>query len=469
MPDQRILIAEDNEHFRRLLVFLLKHIGYHAILAQDGVEALEKAESESPSLIIADLKMPRMDGLELLHRLKEKRPDIPVIVITAYGSVESAVEAMKVGAVDYIQKPFEEERIKLAIHKALELRKILSENIFLRREVQRLYDFSTIIAHSAGMKQALQLAEQVAQSNSTVLIIGESGTGKELLARAIHLNSLRSRAPFVAINCAALPDTLLESELFGYEKGAFTGATDRKKGRFELADGGTLLLDEIGRMSLPLQAKILRVVQEKKFDRLDGEKTMHADVRFIVATNMDLKQRIKDGKFLEDLYYRISVFPITIPPLRERREDIIPLTQSFLERFCSDMGKKAPRLAPETEQALLNHPWSGNVRELQNHIERAVILLRGDVLTPDLLPEIVAHPPTDDKVHVNTYFRLPDDGVSLEELERSLLVQALERTSGNKTAAAKVLGLTRATLGYRLEKYGLVSPGTTTENEEAAE
>ncbi|MCX8036215.1 MAG: sigma-54 dependent transcriptional regulator [Candidatus Sumerlaeia bacterium] len=460
MSDQRILIAEDNENFRRLLLFQLKHLGHTVFTATDGIEALEKAEAESPALVIADLNMPRMGAIEMIRRLKEKRPDIPIIVITAYGTVDSAVEAMKIGAVDYIQKPFEEERIKLAIGKALELRKILTENLVLRREVRRMYDFGNIIAASAGMKKALELAEQVAPSNSTALIIGESGTGKELLARAIHLNSQRSRGPFVALNCAALPDNLLESELFGYEKGAFTGATDRKRGRFELADGGTLLLDEIGRMPLALQAKILRLVQEKEFERLGGEQTLRADVRFLVATNMDLKALIKEGKFLEDLYYRISVFPITIPPLRERPEDILPLTRSFLSRFCAEMGKPVPRIPPETEQALRSHPWLGNVRELQNYIERAVILLRGDTLTLDLLPEIAQEPRRERAESDAPLFRLPDSGISLEELERSLLVQALERTGGNKTAAAKALGLTRATLRYRMEKYGLLSPGT---------
>ena len=456
MSEEKILIAEDNEQFRRLLVFQLKHLGYKAILAADGVEALEKVESESPDLVITDLRMPRMDGTELLHQLKEKWPDIPVIVITAYGSIESAVEAMKAGAVDYIQKPFEQERIRLTIHKALELRQILSENVNLRREVRRLYDFGSIIAHSQGIKQAIHLAEQVAPSNTTVLILGESGTGKELLARAIHLNSPRSRGSFVTINCAALPENLLESELFGYEKGAFTGASERKKGRFEVADGGTLLLDEIGRMALPLQAKILRVVQEKEFDRLGGTKTVRADVRIIAATNQDLKAQIDDGRFLEDLYYRLTVFPIVIVPLRDRREDILPLARFFLERFCAEMGKKVPRIAPETEQALLKYPWWGNVRELQNYMERSVILLQGDTLTTDLLPEVFRRPAAEEKSPTDALFQLPPEGVSLETLERSLLAQALERTGGNKTAAAGLLGLTRATLRYRLEKYGLL-------------
>jgi DNA-binding NtrC family response regulator len=461
MSEVKILIADDELRLRRLLMVLLSNLGYTLIAAEDGIDALEKIESESPALVITDLRMPRMDGLELLRHLRENRPDIPVIVITAYGSIDSAVEAMKAGAVDYIQKPFEEERIKLAIAKAIELRQILSENVFLRREVQRLYDFSSIIAHSQGMKQAIRLAEQVATSNTTVLVLGESGTGKELLARAIHLNSPRSRGPFVAINCAALPENLLESELFGYERGAFTGATERKKGRFELADNGTLLLDEIGRMALPLQAKILRVVQEKEFDRLGGTKTVRADVRIIAATNQDLRVHIKDGRFLEDLFFRISVFPITIPPLRDRQEDILPLVNFFLERFCVEMGKPVPRLAPEAERALLNYTWLGNVRELQNYVERAVILLRDTVFTPDLLPESVASPHLSEKEPNGLDYRLPEAGVSLEALEQSLLEQALDRAAGNKTAAARLLGLTRATLRYRLEKYGLLQPSAT--------
>jgi DNA-binding NtrC family response regulator len=467
MANERILIAEDNEHFRRLLVFQLKHIGYSVIEATDGVEALDKVESTSPSLIIADLRMPRMDGMELLQQLRERRPDTPVIVITAYGSIESAVEAMKLGAIDYIQKPFEEERIKLTIHKALELRQILSENIHLRREVRRLYDFSSMIAESDKMKEVIRLAEQVAPSNTTALIVGESGTGKELLARAIHLNSPRSRGPFIAINCAALPENLLESELFGFEKGAFTGAAERKKGRFELADGGTLLLDEIGRMALPLQAKILRVVQEKEFDRLGGTRTVQADVRIIAATNKDIKAQIDEGKFLEDLYYRISVFPIVIPPLRDRPDDIMPLMRYFLERFCADMGKPVPKIPAETQQALESYAWSGNVREVQNYVERAVILLHDDVLTVDHFPSSVAHKQAEKKARAERPFQLPPEGVELEELERTMLTQALERTSGNKTAAARLLGLTRATLRYRLEKHGLIKEGT--KEKEAAE
>jgi len=461
MSEVKILIADDELRLRRLLTVLLSNLGYQLLTAEDGLDAIEKIESESPSLVITDLKMPRMDGMELLRHLRENRPDIPVIVITAYGSIESAVEAMKAGAVDYIQKPFEEERIKLSIHKALELRQILSENIFLRREVQRLYDFSSIIAQSQGMKNALRLAEQVAVSNTTVLVLGESGTGKELLARAIHLNSTRSRGPFVAINCAALPENLLESELFGYERGAFTGATERKKGRFEMADGGTLLLDEISRMALPLQAKILRVVQEKEFDRLGGTKTVRADVRIIAATNQELRNQIKEGKFLEDLYFRISVFPIVIPPLRDRKEDILPLVRFFLERFCAEMGKQIPRIAPEAEKALLNYSWLGNVRELQNYVERAIILMRDNTLLPEHLPEIIASPRPGEKPPQEFDFQLPDQGVSLETLEQSLLEQALARANGNKTAAARLLGLTRATLRYRLEKYGLLQPSTT--------
>jgi DNA-binding NtrC family response regulator len=468
MSEQKILIAEDDDQFAHMLEIALKHLGYEILLATDGCEALERVENNSPDLIITDLRMPCMDGLQLLRQLREKRLDIPVVVVTAHKEIEPAIEAMKAGAVDYILKPVDLEQIRLVIQKALELRQILAENVHLRREAQRRYDFGSIIAHSEGMKQAIQMAEQVAPSNATVLIVGESGTGKELLARAIHLNSPRSRRPFIAINCAALPENLLESELFGYEKGAFTGAAERKKGRFELADGGTILLDEISRMALPLQAKILRVVQEKEFDRLGGTKTIHADVRILVATNQDLKALIRDGRFLEDLYYRVSVFPITIPPLRERRNDIVPLAKFFLARFCAEMGKKVPEIAPDAERTLLNYPWSGNVREVQNYIERAVILLRGETLTPDLLPEaLVFRPAGEKKALSDVAFRLPEEGIALEDLERSLLVQAIERSEGNKTAAAKLLGLTRATLRYRLEKHGLIE--TRSESEETLE
>lgn len=456
MP-QRIIIAEDEERLRRLFAMLLSNAGYKMTLAEDGEMAWELIQKDRPDLLITDLRMPKLDGMGLLQKVKTAIPDLPVIVITAYGEIESAVEAMKAGAADYLTKPVNEEHLKLALERALQWRKVVSENVRLRNEKKVQYDFPNIIAESQAMKELLDMAAKVAQSDSTVLIIGESGTGKELISRAIHLNSPRSRGPFEAVNCAAIPDNLLESELFGFERGAFTGAVESKPGVFELASSGTLFLDEIGDMAFPLQAKVLRALEERTFKRLGGSKLLQTDTRFVAATNRNITDMVRAGEFREDLFYRLSVFPLEILPLRERPEDIMPLARHFLQKFCRQMGKPVPEIPADTEKMLLSHHWPGNVRELQNAIERSVILLSG----PKLTTAIVGRRFTSiESISGGTReeFRLPNSGFNLEEHVRALIDQALSRTSGNKSAAAKMLGISRATLRYRIEKYELDVP-----------
>jgi DNA-binding NtrC family response regulator len=489
----KILVAEDEERMRRLLGMLLGHKGHELVLCADGEEALARFQEAPPDLVITDLRLPKLGGLELIQRIIPLAPEIPVIVITAYGSIESAVEAMQKGACDYITKPFEEARIHLAVERALERGKLLAENRVLRTELRSRYAFDAIVAESHELNEVLSLARQVAPSNSTVMVYGESGTGKELVTRAIHEASPRSRGPFVAINCAAIPENLLESELFGHERGAFTGATDAKQGKFELANGGTLFLDEIGELALTLQAKVLRALEGQEFERVGGLKSIKTDIRFLAATNRNLATMVQEAKFREDLFYRLNVFPIVIPPLRDRPADIIPLAEAFLKRFCREMGKKVPRISPDAEALLLGHRWDGNVRELQNTIERAVILMRDDVLLPanlqiDTLDRLktlglskqvelrgpslgpvapsgtassIQSSPDPARLSPWRPFRIPEVGFSLEEHEKELLGQALARAKGNKSAAAKLLGLSRATLRYRLEKFGIADADET--------
>jgi DNA-binding NtrC family response regulator len=487
----RLLIAEDEERMRRLLSMLLSNADHEMDLAADGKEAFEKYEQNRPDVVITDLRMPRESGMDLIRNIRAVDPDTPIIVITAFGSIESAVDAMQAGATDYITKPFEEARIKLAITRALERRELVVENRVLRTELRSRYAFDAIIAESQRFLRVLETARAVAATNTTAMIYGESGTGKELVSRAIHEASPRARGPFIALNCAAIPENLLESELFGHERGSFTGATDARKGRFEMADGGTLFLDEIGEMDLSLQAKVLRAIESRQFERVGGTRTISTDVRFIAATNKNLRQHVADGKFRDDLFYRLNVFPIVIPPLRERIDDILPLAEHFLARFAREMGKKAPSIPPETQEVLLSHRWLGNVRELQNVIERAMILLQGDTLVPELvhidaLEGIEAMARVTDEYEragpslgpkrpgtsedsggdppigtPNTLvprwhpFRIPEVGFDLETHERELIEQALDRSGHNKSAAAKMLGLSRATLRYRLDKFGL--------------
>ena len=453
MPAERILIVDDEEGLRRLLVRVLSKSGYEATAVAGGAEALRQLAGESFDLIITDIKMPEMDGLELLRELKAFDPSLPIIVMTAYGTVENAVKALRAGAYDYVAKPFEIDEMKLTVDKALERERLLAENRYLHEELEGRYDFGGIIGNSPGMRQVFEIASSVASSNASVLITGESGTGKELLARSIHYNSQRKDKPFIVLNCAALSEGVLESELFGHEKGAFTGALATRKGRFELADQGTLFIDEVGEMSLTAQVKLLRVIQEHEFERVGGSKSIKVDVRIVAATNKSLEEQVKVGRFREDLYYRLNVVNIHLPPLRERREDIEPLARHFLNKYVNETGKKITEIAPRALSCLLAHEWPGNVRELQNAIERGVVLSKGSVLTPRDLPQGMQG---DNQICL----QLPERGGNLtdilEDLERQLIVQTLEREHGSQTRAADALGIKRTTLRYKMEKYRLL-------------
>jgi DNA-binding NtrC family response regulator len=437
---------------------MLADLDVELLEAEDGQAGLERLEREEVDLVITDLNMPRMDGLTLLSEIAKHRPSLPVVVITAYGTVDSAVAAMRHGALDYLQKPFDSARLRFTLERALKITDLLAENQRLRDAVASRYDFSHIVGRSPAMVEALRVAGQVARADSTVLVEGESGTGKELVARAIHYNSARAKGPFVAVNCAALPDTLLEAELFGAEAGAYTGATRRRRGRVDLARGGTLFLDEIGDMPLALQAKILRLIQEKTYAPLGAEKESEADVRFILATHRDLKALVKGGQFREDLYYRIAGLPVRLPPLRQREDDVLELAEAFLQRAAQSMGRRPLVLAPSARVALRRYGFPGNVRELANVIERAALLVEEDAIHADDLglPADAPRPGAGGAAApAPGQFVLPEEGVSLEGVERDLIRQALERSGGNKSHAARLLGLSRATLRYRLEKLNL--------------
>ena len=453
MASERILIVDDEDGMRRLLGRVLTREGYDTSTVGSGAEALRLVANERFDLVVTDIKMPEMDGLQLLEELKEYEPSLPIIVMTAYGTIENAVQALRFGAYDYIAKPFETDEIKLTVAKALERERLLAENRYLHAELEGRYDFSGIIGGSPAMQQVYEMASSVAVSNANVLITGESGTGKELMARSIHYSSPRKEKPFVVLNCSALSESVLESELFGHEKGAFTGALDTRKGRFERADQGTLFIDEVAEMSMTAQVKLLRVIQEHEFERVGGNKTISVNVRIVAATNKSLEEQVKEGKFREDLYYRLNVVNLNIPPLRSRREDIEPLSRHFLEKYAAETGKKITELSPRALSCLLAHDWPGNVRELQNAIERAVVLSKGSVLTPRDFPQNLQG---DDQICL----QVPEKGGSLteilEDLERQLILQTLQREDGSQTRAAETLGIKRTTLRYKMEKYCMI-------------
>ncbi len=453
MASERILIVDDEDGMRRLLGRVLTREGYDTSTVGSGAEALRLVANERFDLVVTDIKMPEMDGLQLLENLKEYEPSLPIIVMTAYGTIENAVQALRLGAYDYIAKPFETDEIKLTVAKALERERLLAENRYLHAELEGRYDFSGIIGGSPAMQQVYEMASSVAVSNANVLITGESGTGKELMARSIHYSSLRKDKPFVVLNCSALSESVLESELFGHEKGAFTGALDTRKGRFERADQGTLFIDEVAEMSMTAQVKLLRVIQEHEFERVGGNKTISVNVRIVAATNKRLEDQVKEGKFREDLYYRLNVVNLNIPPLRSRREDVEPLSRHFLEKYVAETGKKITSFAPRALSCLLAHDWPGNVRELQNTIERAVVLSKGSELTPRDFPQTLQG---DDQICL----QVPEKGGSLteilEDLERQLILQTLQREDGSQTRAAETLGIKRTTLRYKMEKYCMI-------------
>ncbi|GAB4270525.1 MAG: sigma 54-interacting transcriptional regulator [Deferrisomatales bacterium] len=444
-----ILIVDDDRAHRTMLRAVLAEAGYPTLEADDGDTAVKRVKDADVGLVLLDLRMARMGGIEALEAIKGLRFDLPVVLMTAYASVETAVEAMKKGAFDYVTKPVDVEELKLTVDKALAFERLRAENALLRERIGERFDLSKIIGQSRPMRELFETLALVAPSEATVLITGESGTGKELVANAIHESSPRKGGPFVKVNCAALHENLLESELFGHERGAFTGATEQRKGRFELAHRGTLFLDEIGDMSLPTQAKILRVLQEGEFERLGGTKTLRVDVRVLAATHRDLEQAVGEGAFRQDLFYRLSVVPVRLPPLRERREDIPLLAEHFLRRYAEKNRKELRGFHPQALDLLTRYDWPGNIRELENTIERAVILCPGDRVTPQELPSAVRGA----DVPAPASGSLPA-GLSLKDAERELILRTLAETEGNRTRAAQILGISRQTLITRLKEYG---------------
>ena len=452
----KVLVIDDEAGVRRTLSMILEDEGYKVITASDGTEGLERALAEEPDLILCDIRMPRMDGLEFLEEYRKKNGQALVITITAYGSNELAVEAMKKGAYDYLAKPFTTAEVVLTLRKAEEREKLRREVTRLRKRVKADQRYPEIVGKSAGMREAIELGTKVAQHPSTVLITGESGTGKELIARLIHLASPRADNPFVPINCGAIPENLLESELFGHVKGAFTGAHVDRAGLFEEADGGTLFLDEIGELPTQLQVKLLRALQEGEIRRVGDSSSRKVDVRLITATARDLEQEVRDGNFRSDFYYRINVVRIHLPPLRQRTEDIPPLTRYFIERFSKQLGINVTGFEPAAMKLLLGHPWYGNVRQLENVVERAMVLAEGSTIGPTDLPDVIRHPETSVEGPMDA---LPADELSIKkqtaDLERRLIARALQVTDGNRTKAAELLDLSYRALLYKIRDYGL--------------
>ncbi len=448
-----ILVVDDEPGMRRVVSRALTRKGYRVETAADGPAALAILDTMTIDLVISDIVMEPMDGITLLSEIRKKDADIPVIVITAYGTVESAVDAMKNGAYDYVAKPFSNAELAMVVSKALERVRILDERDYLREEINRHYDFQGIIGDSPIMGRVFEVAATVSRSNASVLITGESGTGKELLARSIHFSSERRDAPFVVLNCGAVPEGVVESELFGHEKGAFTGAHRQRKGRFELAHTGTIFIDEIGELSPNSQVRLLRVLQEREFERVGGDETISVDVRIIVATNKNLREEVEEGRFREDLFYRLNVVEIPLPPLRERSEDVEPLARFFLKRYVKETGKVISDIAPLALEVLTRYKWPGNVRELENAIERAVVLSSGDLIGPDDLPVGISG-------ERRSALEMPTGSMNinemLDDLERQIILRTIEQVGGSQTKAAKMLGIARTTLRYKMEKHHLV-------------
>ncbi len=459
MKKQKILIAEDDDLNRNNLTELLTMEGYEVKAVENGKEAMAAFVEDKYDLVITDLKMPEGDGLELLKFVKDMNPDNIVIMMTGFGTVDSAVEAMKYGAFDYITKPMKDDLVKLTVSRALSFASLQEENVTLRDNLREKYDFGKMLGYSECIKTIFDTIEKVAKSDSTVIIYGESGTGKELVARAIHFNSDRKNFPLIPVNCGAIPEELLESELFGHEKGAFTGAIRNRLGRFELAQGGTIFLDEIGDMSPSLQVKLLRVIQEKQFERIGGVKTINADVRIIAATNQDLELAVAEKRFREDLYYRINVIPIHLPALRERGPDIAILANHFLQKFAQTKKKDVSSISPEALACLLHYPWPGNVRELENLIEMLVVLKDGNEIVLEDLPLKIRQ--FKKEAQSIGSIQIPEDGIDFNELvnqfEKDILLNALEKSSGVKNRAAKLLNLNRTTLVEKLKRLNISS------------
>ena len=448
-----ILVVDDENEALVLMKELFEQNGYRTLTANDGEIALQMVEEEQPDIIVSDIVMPNMDGMTLLKKVKETNPDIAVIMVTANGAIENAVDAMKMGAKDYILKPFRLNEVLTKVQNLARLRMLEIENQVLRKEVRKKYNFDKIIGKTPIMTELFQRVEAVAPTPSTVLIRGENGTGKELIAHAIHYNSTRAKGPLVKVNCGVLSEGVLESELFGHVKGAFTGAHRDKMGRFEMAHGGTIFLDEIGDISLNMQVKLLRVIQEKEFERVGGNETIKVDVRIIAATNRNLEEAIAEKKFREDLYYRLNVIPIVVPPLRERKDDIPLLVDHFIKKFNADFNKTIQGVDEEALQALMAYDWPGNIRELENVLERAIVLSRSDILTVKDFPETIGV-----QKRQNNHFSYVEGqqlNELVEEFEKTIIEQALEKYNGNKLRTAEKLGIHRSTFMSKLKKYGI--------------
>lgn len=451
MSGKRILVVDDDRSLRSVMKMQLEEAGYQVSLAADGAEAYDLIRETRPQLVISDLKMPT-SGLELMRRIAEQDIQPTLIIVTAFGTVETAVEAMKLGAYDYVTKPLDFEELVLVVHRAMERQNLLDEVRTLRSALDERYGFEGIVGRAKSFLRVLDQASRVAQRDTTVLIQGETGTGKELMARAIHQNSPRKSKPFVTINCGSIPKELVESELFGYTRGAFTGAHTTRPGKIELADGGTLFLDEVGELPLDAQVKLLRVLQQGEIAKIGAAEAQKVDVRVVTATHRNLQAMIEDGTFREDLYYRLAVVPLLLPPLRERREDIPELVKHLFNKAKQRHGMKDVELSPEVVQHLARYRWPGNVRELENVLERMLVLSPSNVVTEADLPEEIRRVPVDNS---SFWIDLPEEGVSLEAVERELILRALEQAKGNQTKAAKYLDISRRTLIYRMEKYGL--------------
>lgn len=452
MKKKRIMVVDDDKNIRRMIDIILTNTkGFEVIQVANGEACLRKLDEEGADLVLLDLQMPGIDGIETLTRIKQQHQLLPVVIMTAHGTIERAVASMKLGSYDFLTKPFPAERLKVTVKNALEASQLETEVQSLRSELKDRYQFKNIVGHSGVMQEVFRAVEKVVDSDVTVLIQGESGTGKELFARAIHnQNKTRKDKPFVAVNCTALPESLLESELFGHEKGAFTGAASRRIGKFEMADGGTVFLDEIGEMSQVIQAKILRVLQEREFERLGGNELVKVNIRLISATNKNLEEEVRKGTFREDLFYRISVFPIKLPPLRERKEDISLLATQFLKRYSQREVKNVERVHPEALKTLMNYHWPGNVRELENAVERAVVITgTREIQTSDLPPHIAATSKEE--------MAYPEESLPqwIEKLEVDVLRKTLLEFEGNISQAAKKLGIGRATIYRKAKKYNL--------------
>jgi len=456
---EKILIVADDPEILEVIAEILRQAGYDVDQAEDGRSAIRRIEDDFYDLVITDLNLPKVDGMKILQYVVDQSPDTMCVILTGYGTIKGSVEAIKMGAFDYISKPVKSDEILIVVEKAIKFRQLERENILLKQQLRKKYRFENFIGDSKPIQKVFELIEKVADTDSTVLITGESGTGKELIAKAIHYNSNRRDNPMVVINCGAIPEELLESELFGHEKGAFTGAHKMRVGRFELANGGTIFLDEIGDMSPNLQVKLLRVLQEQKFERVGGTRTLEIDVRIIAATNKNLINAVNKGSFRQDLYYRLNVIPVKVPPLRIRKSDIPLLVDFFVKKFNKQKRKRIIGLTPEALDTLMAYGWPGNVRELENLIERLVILSNGDTIDMEDVPESIKGKAA--KVE-SVDVQIPKDGIvfdqAVEEYEKKLILQALSETNWVKTKAAKLLNINRTTLIEKMKKKNLYKP-----------